>query len=115
MGSIVLKNKTFKTLYNRKIVFVLESVSLDIAKVGKAYEILSHENHPDLLIDKYKDSSKCRPEDCHQALLAILDSALNKTGNIECVYVCTTSDVLIRVNPNIRLPRTFVTFSNMII
>lgn len=37
-----------------------------------------------------------------QALLAILDSPLNKAGRLKALYVHTGKNVLIQVNPQVR-------------
>ena len=39
-----------------------------------------------------------------QALLAILDSPLNKAGKLKGLYVHTGKNVLIQVNPQVRFP-----------
>lgn len=49
-------------------------------------------------------------DDLIQALLAILDSPLNKAGRVSALYVETESGKLIAVNPHVRLPRTFKRF-----
>ncbi|CAI7805895.1 unnamed protein product [Closterium sp. NIES-53] len=60
-----------------------------------------------------KDPALYRPDICHQALLAILDSPLNKAGRLKALYVATTRNTLIQVNPHIRIPRTFRRFCGL--
>ena len=48
-----------------------------------------------------------------QALLAVLDSPLNKAGYIRAVYVRTKKNVLFEVDPSVRIPRTFKRFSGL--
>ena len=43
----------------------------------------------------------------------ILDSPLNKAGKIKGIFVHTNKNVLIQVNPQVRLPRTFKRFSGL--
>lgn len=43
----------------------------------------------------------------------VLDSPLNKAGKIKGIYVHTNKNVLIQVNPHVRLPRTFRRFSGL--
>lgn len=50
-----------------------------------------------------------------QALLTILDSPSNKAGKIKGILVRTAKNVLIQVNPNVRLPRTFRRFSGLMV
>ena len=47
-----------------------------------------------------------------QALLTLLDSPLNKVGLLQ-VYIHTNTNVLIEVNPHIRIPRTFKRFCGL--
>ena len=49
----------------------------------------------------------------NQALLAILDSPLNKAGRLAAVYVHTEKGVLFQVNVQTRIPRTFKRFSGL--
>ncbi len=42
---------------------------------------------------------------CWQALLAILDSTLNKAEQLKGLYVHMEKNVLIQINPHIRIPR----------
>lgn len=44
--------------------------------------------------------------------MALLDSPLNKAGLMQ-VYIHTTKNVLIEVNPHVRIPRTFKRFSGL--
>uniref|UniRef100_A0A803M264 Ribosomal RNA small subunit methyltransferase NEP1 n=1 Tax=Chenopodium quinoa TaxID=63459 RepID=A0A803M264_CHEQI len=70
-------------------VFVLERASLEVAKVGKTYQILNSEDHANFLMKQKKNPADYRPYIVHQALLMILDSPLNKAGRIQSVYVKT--------------------------
>lgn len=54
-----------------------------------------------------------RPDITHQCLLTILDSPLNKAGKIK-LFIHTADNVLIEVNPAIRLPRTINRFNGLI-
>lgn len=44
--------------------------------------------------------------------MALLDSPLNKAGLLQ-VYIHTIRNVLIEVNPHVRIPRTFKRFSGL--
>ena len=59
-------------------------------------------------------SRVCRPDICHQVLLALLDSPLNKAGLLQ-VYISTAKGVLIEINPEIRIPRTFRRFCGLMV
>lgn len=96
-------------------IFVLENASLETAHVGKKYQLLNSDDHAKYLLRHDKDPAEYRPDIVHQALLAILDSPLNKAGKIKVVYVHTARNVLIEVNPQVRLPRTFKRFAGLMI
>ncbi|KAK3248686.1 hypothetical protein CYMTET_41856 [Cymbomonas tetramitiformis] len=96
------------------IYFVLEKAHLELGKVGKTYQLLNSDDHANFIKRQKKDPAEYRPDILHQSLLAILDSPLNKSGRVKGIYVHTTKDVLISVNPTIRIPRTFRRFCGLI-
>ena len=61
-----------------------------------------------------KDPAEQRPDICHQELLALIDSPLNKAGYLQ-VYIRTAKGVLIQVHPSVRVPRTFKRFSGLMV
>lgn len=46
--------------------------------------------------------------------MTLLDSPLNKAGLLR-VYIHTTKNILIEVNPKVRIPRTFKRFSGLMV
>jgi rRNA small subunit pseudouridine methyltransferase Nep1 len=103
---------------NRKdggYVFVLELATLETAKVGKGYAILNCDDHAHFIRRHGKQPGDHRPDICHQALLAILDSPLNKAGMVKAIYVNTQKNVLFRVSPKTRVPRTFKRFCGLMV
>lgn len=97
------------------VIFVLENASLETGKVGKGYQLLNCDDHAGFLRRHGKDPALYRPDICHQALLAILDSPLAKAGRLKGLYVHTAKNVLIQVNPQVRLPRTFRRFCGLMV
>mmetsp|Transcript_2604 Transcript_2604/g.6601 ORF Transcript_2604/g.6601 Transcript_2604/m.6601 type:complete len:230 (-) Transcript_2604:72-761(-) len=97
------------------VVFVLENANLETGKVGKGFALLNCDDHANFLRKNGKDVSHYRPDICHQALLAILDSPLNKAGKLKGLYIHTSKNVLIQVNPQVRIPRTFKRFSGLML
>jgi rRNA small subunit pseudouridine methyltransferase Nep1 len=95
------------------VIFVLEKASLEAAKVGKNYQLLNCDDHATFLKKHKRDPALYRPDILHQALLAILDSTLNKAGRLKGLYVHTEKNVLIQINPHIRIPRTFKRFCGL--
>ncbi|CAM9717084.1 unnamed protein product, partial [Ectocarpus sp. 8 AP-2014] len=90
--------------------------SLETVKTKKGdFQLLNCDDHRRLVTKKSgKDPKDLRPDIVHQELLALLDSPLNKAGKLQ-VYILTTLNVLIEVNPQIRIPRTFKRFSGLMV
>jgi rRNA small subunit pseudouridine methyltransferase Nep1 len=49
-----------------------------------------------------------------QCLLTLLDSPINKAGKLQ-IYIQTSKNVLIRVSPTVRIPRTFKRFAGLMV
>lgn len=97
------------------VIFVLDDAQLEVAQVGKTYQLLNSDDHATYLRKHKKDPALYRPDICHQALLMILDSPLNKAGKIKAVYVRTHKNVLFSINPKTRIPRTIKRFSGLMV
>ncbi|ORX67856.1 Nep1-domain-containing protein [Linderina pennispora] len=101
-----------------RLIVVLEAASLETYKVGKSanakYQLLNCDDHQGILARMGRDIAESRPDITHQCLLTLLDSPLNKTGRLQ-VYIHTSSDVLIEINPQVRIPRTFKRFSGLMV
>ncbi|KAL8139318.1 hypothetical protein V2J09_005339 [Rumex salicifolius] len=93
------------------VIFILQKASLEVAKVGKTYQILNSEDHSNFLRKNNRNPGDYRPDIVHQALLMILDSPINKAGRVQAVYVETEKGVLFEVKPCVRIPRTFKRFA----
>uniref|UniRef100_A0A9J2P0W7 18S rRNA (pseudouridine-N1)-methyltransferase n=1 Tax=Ascaris lumbricoides TaxID=6252 RepID=A0A9J2P0W7_ASCLU len=98
----------------KKLIVVLEKCSLESAKVGKEYVILSSDKHANFLKSHKKDPADYRPDILHQCLLMLLDSPLNR-ANLLQIYIHTTNNVLIEVSPQTRIPRTFDRFCGLMV
>eukprot|EP01126_Amoeba_proteus_P000484 TRINITY_DN10138_c0_g1_i6.p1 TRINITY_DN10138_c0_g1~~TRINITY_DN10138_c0_g1_i6.p1 ORF type:complete len:177 (-),score=26.53 TRINITY_DN10138_c0_g1_i6:95-625(-) len=61
-----------------------------------------------------RDFSEARPDICHQCLMMLLDSPLNKAGLLE-VFIKTKKNVLIKIHPETRIPRTFKRFAGLMV
>lgn len=96
-------------------IFILERASLEVAKVGKTYQILNSEDHANFLRKHNKNPADYRPDIAHQALLTILDSPLNKAGRVRAVYVRTEKGILFEVKPHVRIPRTYKRFAGIML
>jgi rRNA small subunit pseudouridine methyltransferase Nep1 len=81
----------------------------------QAYQLLNCDDHATYLRRHKKEPAEYRPDICHQALMMILDSPLNKAGKLKALYVRTHRNVLISVNPKVRLPRTFKRFCGLMV
>ncbi|KAF4402540.1 hypothetical protein CsatB_019704 [Cannabis sativa] len=115
LEGIPLAPSTQKPKDQPGLIFILEKASLEVAKVGKTYQLLSSDEHSHFLMKNKKNPGDYRPDITHQALLMILDSPLNKAGRLRAVYVRTEKGVLIEVKPYVRLPRTFKRFSGVML
>ncbi|KAJ3222369.1 Ribosomal RNA small subunit methyltransferase mra1 [Clydaea vesicula] len=102
----------------KRLIVVLSQASLETVKVGSGkegrYALLNCDDHQHILAKHKRDSSQCRPDITHQCLLTLLDSPLNKAGLLQ-VYIHTTKNVLIEVNPHVRIPRTFKRFCGLMV
>eukprot|EP00842_Homolaphlyctis_polyrhiza_P004000 jgi/Hompol1/4600/HPOL_003739-RA len=102
----------------RRLIVVLQQASLETVKMGKGkeghYALLNVDDHHHMLKKHGREASESRPDITHQCLLALLDSPLNKAGLLQ-VYIQTSKNVLIEVNPHIRIPRTFKRFCGLMV
>ncbi|KAJ3408382.1 hypothetical protein HDU80_005886 [Chytriomyces hyalinus] len=102
----------------KRLIVVLEQASLETVKLGKGkeghYALLNCDDHHHLLKKNNRDISESRPDITHQCLLTLLDSPLNKAGLLQ-VYIHTTKNALIEVNPHVRIPRTFKRFCGLMV
>ncbi|XP_027353951.1 ribosomal RNA small subunit methyltransferase nep-1 isoform X1 [Abrus precatorius] len=97
------------------VIFILERATLEVAKVGKTYQLLNSDDHANFLRKNNKNPADYRPDITHQILLSILDSPLNKAGRLRVVYIKTEKGVLIEVKPFVRIPRTFKRFAGVML
>jgi len=98
----------------KRLIVVLEGANLETIKLSKDFELLNCDDHANLLKKRKREASEARPDITHQCLLTLLDSPLNKAGLLQ-VYIHTHQNVLIEVNPQIRIPRTFKRFSGLMV
>jgi rRNA small subunit pseudouridine methyltransferase Nep1 len=100
----------------QKIIVLLDQARLETVKNRRGmFELLNCDDHRELCKKKLKrDPKEFRPDICHQEMLALIDSPLNKAGCLQ-VYIRTNQNVLIEVNPSIRIPRTYKRFSGLIV
>ncbi|KAH8826813.1 Alpha/beta knot methyltransferase [Flagelloscypha sp. PMI_526] len=78
------------------------------------YTLLNCDDHQGILAKTGRDIADARPDITHQCLLTLLDSPLNKAGLLQ-VFIHTAKGVLIEVNPQVRIPRTFKRFSGLMV
>lgn len=78
------------------------------------FELLNCDDHRDMFRKFKKNPADYRPDICHQELLSLLDSPLNKAGHLQ-IYIKTSKNVLIEINPAIRVPRTYKRFAGLMV
>ncbi|KAK9475484.1 Alpha/beta knot methyltransferase [Dipodascopsis tothii] len=106
---------------SQRLVVVLSQACLETHKIsskngaqGDKYALLNCDDHQGLLKRMKRDIADARPDITHQCLLTLLDSPINKAGKLQ-VYILTAKNVLIEVNPSVRIPRTFKRFSGLMV
>lgn len=111
-----LNAKHMKTLHvkpnEKRLVIILEKAQLETVKMGHTYELLNCDDHLHILKKNNRDPGSCRPDITHQSLLMLMDSPLNRAGLLQ-VYIHTEKNVLIEINPQTRIPRTFRRFAGL--
>jgi rRNA small subunit pseudouridine methyltransferase Nep1 len=105
---------TFVKRDQKRLIVVLENANLETVKNGKNYELLNCDHHKGQILKYKKDPSMCRPDILHQCLLMLLDSPLNRAGLLQ-IFIHTAKQVLIEVNPQTRIPRTFDRFCGLMV
>ena len=105
-----------KSKLSNKLIVILDQAKLETIKNRRGnYELLNCDDHRDLCKKKLKkDPKEFRPDICHQELLALLDSPLNKAGHLQ-VYIRTSRNVLIELHPSVRIPRTYKRFAGLMV
>ena len=103
-----------------RLFIILEMASLETVKTRRGYELLNAQEHHGILnraaakTNKTIDVSMYRPDIVHQTLLTLLDSPLNKAGKLK-IFIHTQKNVLIDVNPKLRIPRTYNRFAGLMV
>ncbi len=103
-----------KSSMGNKVIVVLENCYLESAKIKDEVRLLSADEHSKFLQKFGKRSDLYRPDIVHQCLLTLLDSPLNKANCLE-VYLHTHNNVIIKVSPQCRIPRTYKRFAGLIV
>ncbi|CAI8032865.1 Ribosomal RNA small subunit methyltransferase NEP1 [Geodia barretti] len=98
----------------KRLIVILEKASLETVKVGRKFELLNCDDHKKELSKHGRDIAAARPDISHQCLMMLLDSPLNRAGLLQ-VYIHTTKNVLIEINPHVRIPRTFNRFCGLMV
>ena len=104
-----------KNKEEKRLIVVLESANLETVKwSSKGFGLLNVDEHASILRKHGRDFSQARPDITHQCLLMLLDSPLNRAGLLQ-VFIRTANNVLIEINPQMRIPRTFNRFAGLIV
>ncbi len=118
VDAVRLPKSTAERELSSRVIVVLEAATLEIVKVGKGkeskYHLLNSDDHQNVLRKHSKEIAEYRPDIAHQCLLTLLDSPLNKAGRLQ-VYIRTQKNVLIEINPQTRIPRTFTRFAGLMV
>ncbi|XP_014279182.1 ribosomal RNA small subunit methyltransferase NEP1 [Halyomorpha halys] len=98
----------------KRLIIVLEKANLETVKTGHSFDLLNSDDHANILKKNNRPVGSCRPDIVHQCLLMLMDSPLNRAGLLQ-VYVRTEGNVLIEINPQTRIPRTFKRFAGLMV
>ncbi|XP_018328143.1 ribosomal RNA small subunit methyltransferase NEP1 [Agrilus planipennis] len=98
----------------KRLIVILEEAQLESVKVGNSFDLLNCDDHANFLKKSNRDPGSCRPDIVHQCLLMLLDSPLNRAALLQ-VYVHTNHNILIEINPQTRIPRTFKRFAGLMV
>ena len=110
----MIKHGLHKT---KQVIFILERANLETVKTKKGYELACSDSHSGILKKIKKrnvDKENYRPDILHRCLITILDSPLAKAGHVK-IYIKTTKNVIIELNPKIRIPRTYKRFAGLMV
>ncbi|RWS06471.1 ribosomal RNA small subunit methyltransferase NEP1-like protein [Dinothrombium tinctorium] len=112
----LMRPKLFKNAKNdcQRLIIILEKANLETISFGKKFELLNCDDHMNQIRKYKKDPAFCRPDITHQCLLMLFDSPLNRAGLLQ-VFIHTQQNVLIEIDPQTRLPRTFKRFANLMV
>ncbi|XP_027202750.1 ribosomal RNA small subunit methyltransferase NEP1 [Dermatophagoides pteronyssinus] len=112
----IFNPKRFRNVTNqsKRLIIILERANLEIVKNKEKFELLNTDDHQNLIKKFKKDPMFCRPDILHQCLLMLFDSPLNRAGLLQ-VYVHSEQNVLIEINPQTRVPRTFKRFAFLMV
>lgn len=114
-GDFLTKSMKKARPSEKRLIVVLENANLETIKIGKVYELLNCDRHKNHLLKFKRDpNDNARPDITHQCLLMLLDSPLNRAGLLQ-VYIHTHKGILIEVNPQTRIPRTFDRFAGLMV
>ncbi|XP_017872161.1 PREDICTED: ribosomal RNA small subunit methyltransferase NEP1 [Drosophila arizonae] len=113
-----LDRNNFKLLHvntkEKRLIIVLEGAQLETVKVNRTFELLNCDDHAGILRKNQREPGTCRPDITHQCLLMLFDSPLNRAGLLQ-VFVRTAQNVIIEINPQTRIPRTFKRFAGLMV
>ncbi|XP_018494281.1 ribosomal RNA small subunit methyltransferase NEP1 [Galendromus occidentalis] len=98
----------------KRLIVVLEGANLEVIKVNDRFELLNCDDHIKQMRKHGKDPAHARPDITHQCLLMLFDSPLNRAGLLQ-VYVHSSKNALIEINPQTRIPRTFKRFAGLMV
>lgn len=105
------KSNLYKKI-KKKLIIILEGAVIELGGIKKNPQIINCDEHYKIIKSMKKKLDEFRPDIVHQCLLNLFDSPLNKVGLLQ-VYIHTSKNVLIEINPKTRIPRTFKRFSGL--
>ena len=93
----------------KKLIIILEHANLELTKDKRNPEIITSDTHKSLIQKLQKSYEDYRPDILHHCLLSIFESPLNKSNLLQ-VYIRTKENILIELNPKLKIPKTIKRF-----
>ena len=97
----------------KRLIIILEQANLQLTKTKRGnMELINCDDHQRTIKSMARKYEDFRPDITHQCLLALMDSPLNKAGMLQ-IFIRTDKNVLIEINPRMRVPRTYKRFAGL--
>ena len=97
----------------QKLYLILEHANIELTKSKKNLEIINSDDHVQMIKKMGKNLEDYRPDVLYQSLLFLFNSPLNLSGKLQ-VYIHTKENILIELNPKLKIPKTNKRFNALI-
>ena len=106
-------NTILSKLNSQKLYLILEHANIELTKNKKNPELINSDDHIQLIKKMGKNLEDYRPDVLYQCLLFLFNSPLNLSGKLQ-VFIHTKENILIELNPKLKIPKTNKRFNALI-